>query len=134
MLTSTDRVWFTAGLGLTEQLEEANMTVHKPPAWMPGNFKNATLSDIKRLGFRFVILMAYDKDTKAIAGQSIKNEMTKGWAWLLTEGKMAWPALVGWLYLRCARDMCARVHARMGAYMCARWVPSWCGIQARATI
>ena len=49
ILTSTTNVWFGTALELTNQLQAANITVLKPAAFEPGNFKDAVLSEIKRL-------------------------------------------------------------------------------------
>ena len=64
VLTSTDGVYFQSGLGITKQLESAGVEVLKPAAFEPGNFKEATLQEMKRSGIQIVILYAYGQDTQ----------------------------------------------------------------------
>ena len=49
ILTSTNEVWFDTALELANQLQTASISVLKPAAFDSGNFKDAMLTEIKRL-------------------------------------------------------------------------------------
>ena len=83
MVTSSDAVWLDSGLDLTKQLQAAGVEVLTPAPFTPGSFKSAVLSEIKRSGFRIVLLMARDDDSKAVALSADTAGMGRpGWAWV----------------------------------------------------
>ena len=102
ILSSTESLWFDTRLGLGKQLEAASINVLKPAAFEPGNFKNKTLSEIRRSGIRIVLVLSYDYDTQTVASLTFREFMTTGWAWVLTERNPAREALsvAGWLWFR----------------------------------
>jgi hypothetical protein len=102
ILGTIDAIWFESGLGLTKRLEAAEIQVLKPSAFEPGNFKAATLREIKRSGIRIVMLLAFDADFKAVALSASQEGMTSaGWAWVLTEGlySAVLEQMQGWVYV-----------------------------------
>ena len=103
VLTSSDRVYFLAGLGITSQLRDASIEVLKPTAFDPGSTKDATaaLLEIKRSGIRIVVVMAYAADTQAVAHKAYREDMARvGWAWLLAESDTMTEHMQGWLFLQ----------------------------------
>ena len=87
VLTSTDGVYFQSGLGITKQLESVGVEVLKPAAFEPGNFKEATLQEIKRSGFMIVIFVAYGNDMATVGASAAERGLTgAGRAWILLEG------------------------------------------------
>ena len=68
ILSSTENVWIEASSGLSRQLEADS--VLKPAPFERGSVKDATLSEIQRSGFRIVLLLASEKDTQAVSGDS----------------------------------------------------------------
>ena len=54
VLTSTNRIHFQGGLGLTKQLQAAEMRVLKPAAFEPGSFPStpSQLGEIRRSGIQ----------------------------------------------------------------------------------
>ena len=62
MLTSTDAALFRSGLELAEKLQRGGINMFKPAAFVPGHFKIETLGEVKHMGIRIVILMAFNRD------------------------------------------------------------------------
>ena len=86
ILTSTQSLWFQGGLGLTTTLKAAGIEVLRPAAFEPGldaYVQEAALSHIKRSGYRWVMLLAYDAEVQALASIAHRKEMNAGWAWIL---------------------------------------------------
>ena len=99
MLTSIDDVYLASGLKLTKQLGESGIEVLRPAAFEPGGFSMPV--EIKRSGFRTIIIMAYSNDTRAAALSSELEGMISGYGWITTDER---PQTVlqmqGWLYVR----------------------------------
>ena len=101
IVCSTESIWFETRLGLARQLEAAGMQMFKTAAFVPGNFANATLSEIRRSGFRVMLVLSYDADAQLVASLAHREGMTtSGWAWLVSEERLTVPAMAGWLWLR----------------------------------
>ena len=101
ILSSTESVFFETRLGLAKQLEAASITVLKPAAFEPGTCEEAKLVEIRRSGFRVVILLSYCADTHCVALLARRASMlSAGWAWLVETEKVAVPDLAGWLFFR----------------------------------
>ena len=101
ILSSTDEVYFASGLELHRQLEAATIEVLKPAAFAPDNFKNATLSEIRRSGVRIVQVLAFDGDAQTVASLALREGMTSaGWSWLVVHEVLAVPAMAGWVFFR----------------------------------
>ena len=103
-LTSTDGVWFLAGLGFVRHLNDAGIEVLKVAAFEPGMLKAETLQYIRRSGIRIIILMAFDSDVRTFAELAGHEEMTQvGWAVVMTRTEIQAPApsgMLGWLWTR----------------------------------
>ena len=100
ILTSVESLWFESRLGIAKQLKAAGMDVLMPAAFEPGDFKDATLSEIKRSGRRVVFVLAYDEDLQVITATADREGMLgPGWAWLCTDTNTA-TVILGWLWLR----------------------------------
>ena len=101
IVSSTANVWIEASSGLSNQLEANGMKVLRPAAFEPNNFKDTTLSEIRRSGFRIVLLLVSEEDAQAISMHADRAQMTRaGWAWLLTEERAAVTGMAGWIFLR----------------------------------
>ena len=100
ILSSTVNVWIEASSGLSDQLEADGMEVLKPATFEPNNFKDAPLSEIRRSGFRIILLLASESDAQKISIHTHRLLMTSGWAWLLTEERASVPDMAGWLFFR----------------------------------
>ena len=103
IITSTEEVYLQAGIGLEKQMVQAGINTFRPPAFEPAAFETATLSDIKRMHMRVVVLLAYAPDVRTIASSAAINGMGSGWAWLIPQLNLetwvdSWNVL-GWLYL-----------------------------------
>ena len=100
-LTSTADWAFESGFELAEQLQTASFKVLKPGVFESGHFDATKLEQIKRSGFRFVILLAFDDDMTAVAQHSAVAGMTGGWAWLVPyEQLQGISDMIGWLFPR----------------------------------
>ena len=85
-VTSTGSNWLDGGLMLGHHLQNARIEVRWSSPFDPGKFQPPTMTLIKKLGFRIIILMAYDPDINNVADVAKQMKMTSmGWAWLLTE-------------------------------------------------
>ena len=65
MLTSTEMIWFQSGQIMTKQFLNATINVLRPSAFESGDFQTSstkTLGEIKRSGFRIIMLMADNAD------------------------------------------------------------------------
>ena len=101
ILTSTDAVYFDAGLGLAKQLEYSGNKVLKPTAFEPGNIRDATFREIRQSGSRIVVVLAYDADIWAVASLAHRDGMVAGFAWVLPRSEvLPVPDLLGWLWIR----------------------------------
>lgn len=101
MLTSTDAALFRSGLELAEKLQRGGINMFKPAAFVPGHFKIETLGEVKHMGIRIVILMAFNRDLHDIALSSEEQGMMEsGWAWITPKERVLIPQLQGWLFLR----------------------------------
>ena len=90
---------FDAGLGIYRELRNASIDVHSPALFEPGNFRAATLSEIRHSGHRVVILMALEEDVKTVTLRSAEEGMTNGWAWLVMSDRLQRTTqLQGWLF------------------------------------
>ena len=99
IITSARDVWIEASSGLSNELEANRIEVFKQAAFEPNKFKDATLSEIQRSGFRIVLLLA--SETNSISAHAARASMTSaGWAWLLTEERAPVSDMAGWLFLR----------------------------------
>ena len=101
ILSTTESIWLETRTGLAKQFMTASIKVLRPAAFEPGHFKTATLSEIKRSGFRIVILMAYEQDVHTVALNADREAMAgAGWGWLLVELVLPIQAMAGWLWFR----------------------------------
>ena len=93
MISSTARVYLHSALELMQQLKAAGMEVFRPPAFEPGSFNDATLSNVKRSGWRIVLMLASVDDVKVVASKAAIQIMSTGWAWMLPEERDYVPAM-----------------------------------------
>ena len=100
ILSSTESLFFEIRLGLAQQLKAAGIDVLKPAAFEPGNFKDATLSETRRSGFRVVLVLCVTADVHTVASLGGLESMTTGWAWLLMDEIVAEKDMRGWLWFR----------------------------------
>ena len=101
IISSTVKGWIEASSGLSNQLEAKGMEVLKPAAFEPKNFKDTTLSEIRRSGLRVVLLVVSETDAQNISTLACQELMTSaGWAWLLTEERAPVNGMAGWLFFR----------------------------------
>ena len=101
MLSSTENVWYLSAFELAKQLRKAGIEVLGPLTFEPGHSKDAVLGEIKRSGMRFVILMAFDADTQAVALRASSQGMTSaGRAWMLVVQRQATWRMHGWLFMQ----------------------------------
>ena len=100
ILSSTESLFFEIRLGLAQQLKAAGIDVLKPAAFEPGNFKDATLSETRRSGFRVVLVLCVTADVHTVASLGGQESMTTGWAWLLMDEIVAEKDMRGWLWFR----------------------------------
>ena len=102
ILSSTDPVWSETAQFLNNTLTSEKNEVLQPGAFESGKVNDATLTQIKRSGFRIVILMAFKGDTETVAEKAHENKMLdKGWAWILLEKRSSKILrLQGWLFIR----------------------------------
>ena len=101
IVSSTESIWFETRLGLAKQLDAASIKVLKPAAFEQGIFDDATLVEIRRSGFRIVLLLSYDADTQHVASLAHRASISNaGWAWLVLEKIDAVPDMAGWLWFR----------------------------------
>ena len=107
ILSSSESIWFEAGLRLAKQLEDASMTLLRPAAFQPGRFTDAMLGEVRRSGMRIVLVLSYSADAQRAALFAWQEGMTSGYAWLVESEKNAVPAMAGWLWFRAflAADM-----------------------------
>ena len=101
MLTSTEDVWWKISLELTQQLRDARITV-STSSFNSGRslLKTSVFSKIKLSGFRVIILLSSEGDTKEVATNAFREGMTYGWAWILMEPTTEIDVMHGWLCLR----------------------------------
>ena len=101
ILASTESLWFATRLDLARQLEAARMEVLKPAAFEPDHIEDAMLSEVKRSGFRIVLVLSYGADTNTIASRCDPAGLMNNWAWLLLSYEGTASAdMQFWLYLR----------------------------------
>ena len=100
IVSSTESLHFETRLELAKQLETASMEVLKPAALEPGSVKDVTLSQIRRSGFRIVLVLSYDADTQTVALVAQREGMLSGWAWLVAEESLTVSGMAGWLWFR----------------------------------
>ena len=99
IVCSTESIWFEMRLGLVRQLEAAGMVVLTPASFESGNLK--TLGEIRRSGFRIVLVLSYDADAQTVASLAHREGMARsGWAWLVCEEKIGVKDMAGWLWFR----------------------------------
>ena len=99
ILSSTESIWFETRLGLRKQLVATGIEVLKPAAFERDSIKDA-IGQVRRSGFRFVLVLAYDDDITTVASHAWKESMMRGWAWLVTVELVGGKALAGWLWFR----------------------------------
>ena len=100
IITSTLDPWFESGLQLTQQLRAASITVHRPSAFEPRQFRAAALHDIQRSGIRIIFLMAWPSDVKEVFTHAqIEAMTTTGWAWIEPQAN-GLNKTQGWLYMQ----------------------------------
>ena len=100
ILSSTEHLWFDTRLGLEKQLTAAGIEVLKQAAFVPGDIEDAMLGEVRRSGFRIVLVLSYDADTQTVASLAERDGMLAGFAWLITEEKIGGQNLAGWLWFR----------------------------------
>ena len=98
MLISADKSVFPSGNALTQQLQAAGVRVLKPAAFV--DFQEAVLDDIKRSGFRIIIIVAWEQDAHAAALSAERKGMIAGYAWISASERNALLEMQGWLYVQ----------------------------------
>jgi ABC-type branched-subunit amino acid transport system substrate-binding protein len=99
MLCSTESLWLDSGLGLQKQLKTAGIEALRLEAFEPGDFKAATLLEIRQIGFRIVLILSYDTDAQSVASIARKEGMTNGWGWLRPWAAVGSADMHGWLHI-----------------------------------
>ena len=100
MLSSTESLWFDTRQGLAKQLVASSIKVLKPKPMEPGDISDGTLSEIRRSGYRIVLVLAYEPVANTLASLAHRDSMSVGWAWMLTENHFSAPQRAGWVWLR----------------------------------
>ena len=76
MLTGTDEIFISIGLGLTAQLQAAGIKISRPAAFAPGQIKPLTLRNIRKFGLRVIFLLAFAVDVHDIFMHAQGQAMT----------------------------------------------------------
>ena len=100
MITSTEAVWFSSGLVISRMMHASGIAVLRTAPFEPGLFEVGTLKEIKRAGYRVLILLAFDDDMNRVATIAAEQLITaRGWAWILLEPVVgqAMSTMLGWL-------------------------------------
>ena len=99
MLGSTESLWLDSVLGLQKQFKTAGIEVLRPAAFEPGDIKATTMQEIRRSGFRIVLILSCDADAQIVASVARQEGMTYRWGWL-RPWAAAWSAdMHGWLHI-----------------------------------
>ena len=103
MMTITENFSFESGLLLADQFRVTGIQITKLPAFVSGRFNADILREIKRLGIRVIMLIAYDKDMAVVAAHAHSQEMIRaGWAWVLpyTDESYRVEEMQGWIFVQ----------------------------------
>ena len=99
MLSSTESLWFDTRQGLAKQLVASSIKVIKPKPMEPGDISDGTLSEIRRSGYRIVLVLAYEPVANTLASLAHRDSMSVGYAWLIVDSYLG-ADMQSWLYFR----------------------------------
>ena len=106
MLTDTYALSLESGAEIAERMSTAGMKIFYPIPYEQGRFNTEKLAEIRRSGYRIVILVDdsnwYPHDN-VVATEAQNAGLTRRWAWIQADAVQPADASAdrqGWLYLR----------------------------------